>query len=196
MVNTILLTCYYCIYLLSFLHLANCHCSLAGHYYSLWPVAIILPARRILCTYYLLFLLFEVFFASFILYPSPYTMVRSQNAGTLTDTDLLPRQILFLTWLEALSIYCLIEKFCQLIELFEFTESLIFWFALQNKLKFEYILWKILVSAYITTTSISLDTAAAPTSYVLELTGLHQCIFNVLYSYVQKECKFTNVQYS
>ena len=88
-------------------------------------------------------------------------MVRSQNAGTLTDTDLLPRQILFLTWLEALSIYCLIEKFCQLIELFEFTESLIFWFALQNKLKFEYILWKILVSAYITTTSISLDTAAA-----------------------------------
>ena len=70
--------------------------------------------------------------------------VRSQNAGTLTDTDLLPRQIFVLTWLEALSIYCLIENFCQLIELFEFTESLIFWFALQNKLKFEYILWKIL----------------------------------------------------
>ena len=88
MVNTILLTCYYCIYLLSFLHLANCHCSLAGHYYSLWPIAIILPARRILCTYYLLFLLFEVFFASFLLYPSPYTMVRLQNARTLTDTDL------------------------------------------------------------------------------------------------------------
>ena len=37
---------------------------------------------------------------------------------------------------------------------------------------------------------------SAPVSYVLELTGLHQGIFNVLYSYVQKECKFTNVQYS
>ena len=37
---------------------------------------------------------------------------------------------------------------------------------------------------------------SAPVSYVLELTGIHQGIFNVLYSYVQKECKFTNVQYS
>ena len=129
---------------------------------------IILSARRILCTFYILFSLYWGLSASFYWYPSPYTMVRSQNAGTLTDTDLLPRQILFLTWLEALSIYCLIEKFCQLIELFEFTESLIFWFVLQNKLKFEYILWKILVSAYITTTSISLDTAAAHLA-------LHQC---------------------
>ena len=51
----------------------------------------------------------------------------------------LPNNFLFVTWLKILSIYCLIEKFCQLIELFEFTEFLIFWFVLQNKLKFEYI---------------------------------------------------------
>ena len=38
----------------------------------------------------------------------------------------LPNNFLFVTWLEILSIYCLIEKFCQLIELFEFTEFLIF----------------------------------------------------------------------
>ena len=156
-----------------------CHDSLTNAYHDLtnayhdsrpWFFFMILSARRILCTFYILFSLYWGLSASFYWYPSPYTkvMVRSQNAGTLTDTDLLPRQILFLTWLEALSIYCLIEKFCQLIELFEFTESLIFWFALQNKLKFEYILWKILVSAYITTTSISLDTAAAHLA-------LHQC---------------------
>ncbi len=71
--------------------------------------------------------------------PDIFTLYE-QNVGMLTDTDLLPRQISFLPWLEALSIYCLIEKFCQLIDLFEFTESLIFWFVLQNKLKFEYIL--------------------------------------------------------
>ena len=175
--------------------LARCHYSLP------WFFAMILSARRILCTFYILFSLYWGLSASFYWYPSPYTMVRSQNVGTLTDTDLLPRQILFLTWLEALSIYCLIEKFCQLIDLFEFTESLIFWFVLQNKLKFEYVLWKILVSAYITTTSINPRHSRGslgffPVSYVLELTGLHQGIFNVLYSYVQKECKFTNVQYS
>ena len=169
-----------------------------------WFFFMILSARRIFVhnLYLILSLLrssLPPLLISFAIYH--IGMVRSQNAGTLTDTDLLPRQNLFLTWLEALSIYCLIEKFCQLIELFEFTESLIFWFVLQNKLKFEYILWKILVSAYITTTSISPrhsrgSLGSAPVSYVLELTGLHQGIFNVLYSYVQKECKFTNVQYS
>ena len=105
---------------------------------------------------------------SFYWYPSPSTMVRSQHVGMLTDTDLLPRQISFLPWLEALSIYCLIEKFCQLIDLFEFTEFLIFWFVLQNKLKFENILWKILVSATSLQRQSVLDTAVAHLA-------LHQC---------------------
>ena len=89
--------------------------SLAGHHYSLWLVAIILfwlvaiilfwlvaiilSARRIsVHKLYLILFFIEVFFASFIWYPSPYIMVRSQNARTLTDTDLFT-QAKFISYL-------------------------------------------------------------------------------------------------
>ena len=77
--------------LLSLLPLAKCHISLFGHYYYLWPVASeLLPARRIVCTLYLLFLYLRSFLCLFIfiLHPSPcfLSMVRSQNVQVLADT--------------------------------------------------------------------------------------------------------------
>ena len=116
--------CHFCINHLSLLHLAGLHFlfgwsplfSLAGRHYSLfwlvaitpflanchfsfWLVAIILSARRIsVHKLYLILFFIEVFFASFIWYPSPYIMVRSQNARTLTDTDLFA-QTIFISYL-------------------------------------------------------------------------------------------------
>ena len=121
------------------------------------------------CAHFISYSLFiEVFLPPFIdiLRHGQTPMVRSQNAGTLTDTDLLPRQILFLTWLEALSIYCLIEKFCQLIDLFEFTESLIFWFVYKINWNFFYEKYWCLPTSQ--QRQSALDTAAAHLA-------LHQC---------------------
>ena len=132
---------------------------------------IILSARRILCTIYILFSLYWGLLPPFIDILRHLTVHCNGPFAERSDVNrhrfVLPNNFLFVTWLEILSIYCLIEKFCQLIELFEFTELLIFWFVLQNKLKFEYIL-KILVSANITQRQSPLSTAAAQLA-------LHKC---------------------
>ena len=129
---------------------------------------IILSARRILCTIYILFSLYWGLLPPFIDILRHLTVHCNGPFAERSDVNrhrfVLPNNFLFVTWLEILSIYCLIEKFCQLIELFEFTEFLIFWFVLQNKLKFEYI-FKIFGVCQHHVTSISPLHSRGSTSY-------------------------------
>ena len=108
-------------YLLSLLHQINCHFSLAGHYYSLWMV-LLLPSFCLLEGYcaQLSLISFILSLISFILYPSPWSIFSHGPFAERSDINrhrfVLPKQILFVTWLEILTTCCLIERLYFLIE--------------------------------------------------------------------------------